>query len=258
MKNLLILRTNFFSKRWFDIIKKLPVDYKVIIVADNKKNDFFYPGIETVYFNEKNVTAAGLNVVDDMQWRYGDYVLYLAESIYSDYDYIWLVEPDVYINYDNIIKFFELYERDESDYICSYFGSADENWMWSKYLSEINENEGFRTFFPLIRIGREPVLFLYDERKKCPSLANDEVFVATKLKNHGFSISTFDSQSSVKYDKNHFSYRMPHYYLYIKNKKGLSIFHPVFDDFKSYFKHLVVKKSWKTLVKRTIGIRNDD
>lgn len=258
MNQLVILRTNFYSERWDHLLKGIAEDYKVIVVADTTKNKFVYDDFEMVSFNSESVNKAGLIETKDMQWRFGDYVLYLAHSAYSKYDFIWLLEPDVYINEDSLITFFEKFKQSQKDYICSYFSEAEDNWAWTKYLPELDEKKGFRTFFPLIRISRNAVDYLYSERLKHFSLANDELFVATKLGNSNFSVSTFDQESDIKYSKKYFSYRLPHYFYFVKHIKNNAIFHPVFDGFFLYLKQMYIKKSWKVIVKNALGLSNND
>ena len=259
MKNILLLRTNQFSKRWYNILKGiLDPDIYPFIALDNKNGKISYGGIPTILFNTHNINDLGLKIAKDMQWRFGDYALYLLNSVVTEYDYIWLVEPDVYVRNTSIDSLIKSFNSESSDFICSYFDVADKNWMWSKYLHELQEDKAYKTFFPLIRISKKAVEYLYAERIKLETLANDEVFVATKLNAAGFKISRFSDFTHYSYSKNSFSYRLPHYYPLLKLYGKDDFYHPVHDRASDYINHLVYKKSWKAVIKMMLNINNKD
>lgn len=255
-KDLLVLRTNTPSKYWEDKFEDLKDDFQIIVISDERKNNVGFSKYTKIKFDLDSISDLNLITSDDMQWRFGDYALYLSNAYISDYRYIWLLEPDVFFNKINPKDFFSLYESIDVDLITSYFSPSDENWPWQSYKNEINVKVVYKSFFPLLRVSRKAVNIIYRDRVNFHTLANDESFFASRLIENNLTYSTFDINPEIIYNKNTFSFRLPHFNKFICGNK--SIYHPVFHDFKGYIMHLIKRKSWKKLIKRFFGIDNMD
>lgn len=260
-RNVIVLRTNIYSKRWNELFSKLPSDIKVLIVKDTRKKHYDYTSGNSIDYNDFNIKELGLMCADDMQWRFGDYALYLADHylnrINISYDYMWLVEPDLYVK-DDIYSFICHFDNNNSDFITSYFEIANDSWMWHKYKKELNVHEVYKTFFPLVRVNRNVIHDLLSRRVKYPSMANDESFVASFVANGKLSVDVFSSH--FKYTRNSFSYKFPHYLPFIRFLyfRCHDLYHPAFDSFKEYMMHLIKRSSWKVIIKRLFMINNND
>lgn len=255
-KDLLVLRTNIPSKYWEENFEDLKDFFHIIVISDERKNKVGFSKYTKIKFDMDSISSLNLITSDDMQWRFGDYALYLSNAYISDYRYIWLVEPDVFFNKIHPKDFFSLYESIDVDLITSYFSRSDESWPWHSYKNEINVNEVYKSFFPLLRVSRKAVNMIYGDRVSFHTLANDESFFASRLIENNLTYSTFDKHPDVIYNKNSFSFRLPHYSKFIWGDK--SIYHPVFHDFRGYTLHLIKRESWKKLIKRIFGIDNID
>jgi len=262
-KNVIVLRTHFFSQRWHDILIKLSPAYYVVVVIDGRVQELRYDDFKVVKFNVPNVSSLELKTANDMQWRFGDYALYLAHNALKNdnitYDYMWLVEPDVYMR----APFSEMISscaENSYDLLTSYFGVAGPDWMWCKYRHELSSKNVYMTFFPFMRLSNRLVTDLISERIKLNTMANDESFVGTFVGNNNYSVNLFSSYSEVNYSRNSFSYRLPHYLPFIKKRimPKYNLFHPCFDTFGDYLNHIIKKGSWKNILKRFFFIENKD
>lgn len=103
-------------------------------------------------------------------------------------------------------------------------------------------------FFPVLRIKYDAVEYLYCERKKISSLANDEVFVASKLANNNFSISNWSNNVNLGNLSESFVWGNSYFIPFIKSKKN-KVYHPVCDSFLDFLRHIRKRKSWKQVFK---------
>lgn len=245
MKDLIVFRTHVKNSRWEDDLKILSKKFDIIIIADERRNNVGMNQFEKIIFNDESVRALGLFITEDMQWRFGDYALYLAHVNYKKkYRYIWLFEPDVYFNDIEVEDFISLFEEKNDDLLIAYFQLANEAWPWSKYINEIGESIPYQCFFPVLRIKHDAVEYLYNERKKNPCLANDEIFVASKLANNNFHISNWTDNTNIDASGESFAWHNAHFIPFIKSKKN-KVYHPAFDNFLDFLIHIKKCKSWK-------------
>jgi len=260
-KNVVVLRTNEYSSYWNEILSDLSPDIFPLIVKDSRVKNISFTDLSSVDFNFENISALELKVCNDMQWRFGDYVLYLAdwylEKNSISYDFIWVVEPDIFLN-TSLDKIIHNMNYDQSDFCSTYFSTAKDDWIWSKYISEINMNKPYKTFFPFLRVSKNLVRNLYEARRKAPSLANDEVFVASYVGNKNISFTLFSN--SLQYNLNAFSYGLPHYVPMIKlfNNSKYEIYHPAFFSFSLFIKNIIKKRAYKKILKRILLLDNED
>ena len=260
-RNIIVLRTNIYSARWDTIFSKLPSNVKIMVVADCRNENFVFNNGISIGYNIDNVSCLKLPLADDMQWRFGDYAIYLADDYLKNneitYDYIWIIEPDFHITID-FYSFICGFDSNDADFITTYFEPADDSWMWSKYSNEMGYQKVYKTFFPFVRLKSNLVSELLDSRIKYPSLANDESFVASFIGNNNFKFDLFSNY--IKYNRNSFSYRLPHYIPFIRYylQAKSDIYHPAFDRFLDYAEHLKKRSSWKKVLKRVLLINNYD
>jgi len=255
MKDLVVLRTNIHSSYWELNLKSLGDKYHVIVVADERKGNVGFEQFKKIQFTSDNVMNIGLSVDEDMYWRCGDYALYLADSLGLEYRYLWLVEPDVYLNGIEFEDFMNKYLDNGEDFLTSYYNTASQEWPWYKYGKVISEGPVYQSFFPLVRFTKQLIVYLQSERKKLKEKINDECFVANIIVGKKFTINEFYNCSEIKYDRNSFSFRLPHYVNFIYKKK-YDLYHPVMFSLKDFFCHMYNKRSFKRVIK-SIFIKNN-
>ena len=256
LKNIIVFRTNKYYPQWQSILKDLSKSFKVIIVCDESNGNVDYSDINKIPFSKIEVKKIGLKDFEGMQWRCGDYAIYLAHSSLTDYDNIWLIEPDVYFNKSSLSNLIKNTESIDDDLLVTYFSESESTWYWNKFACDLNVGKPYKCFFPLLRISKSAVEYLLEKRRELESLANDESFVATVLANSKFSISEFRNVTSINYSMNTFSYKYPHLSSLIKNNKW-DIYHPCFYNKSEYFRHLFHKGSWKNYFKKIINYKTD-
>lgn len=245
MKDLIVLRTHVPNSRWEKDLNILSKKFDIIIIADERRNKVGMDQFEKIIFNDDNIKALDLFMTNDMQWRFGDYALYLAHVNYKEkYRHIWLFEPDVYFNNIRVEDFISLFDKNNDDLLIAYFGLAGDDWAWSKYLPELKEDVAYKCFFPVLRIKYDAVEYLYCERKKISSLVNDEMFVASKLANNNFSISNWSDNVNLGNLSESFVWKNSYFIPFIKSQKN-KVYHPVCDNFLDFFRHVKKRKSWK-------------
>ncbi|MGL5010113.1 MAG: component of SufBCD complex, partial [Paracoccaceae bacterium] len=97
MKSLAVIRTH----RWDEDAARLcaqlqPVFGDDLAVAFHNRPADVTPPIRVADIDDDWLLTHGLRPVRDWGWRCGDYFHYRARSAFPDYDYYWLIEPDVY------------------------------------------------------------------------------------------------------------------------------------------------------------------
>lgn len=254
MSEAIIFRTHLYNSYWHKLLLKLNDSYQVVVIADTKKDSFNYNGLLQVEFSKENVERIGLSWENNLQWKCGDYAYYLASSV-IDFNYAWMVEADVFINYDDLLCFFRSFDSNHSDFITTYFSRAESSWFWHDRLNVSFDK--YRCFMPLTRISKQAVEYLVNQRIELGNSGNDEIFVSTLLMKSGYLIEDINETLNGVYSINSFSYDYPHYYwlLVSFNKKKKLIYHPCFFDFRSYLRHLLVKRSYKSVIKKLIKNR---
>lgn len=241
LRNAIILRTHFFSKSWNDILHKLKKDFNIIVIADTRKNNFQYKDFLQIEFNEANVSQLGLNPVIDMQWKCGDYALYLAYKAQA-FTYAWLIETDVFLGFNDINDFFSLFEKDNSDLLCAYYQKAREDWFWFSYTK--NHDVIYRGYLPICRVKGNIIDYLIEERIKENANTNDEAFIINTIKTTlNGSVKDFQEFAHTLYNNKTHSWRGVHYikYLHFFFQNSRKIFHPVSESFMEY-KDMFIKK----------------
>lgn len=118
-------------------------------------------------------------------WLCGDYVFYRA--LEEEWDYAWLVEPDVYFLNGSVDMLRRLGEFDH-DLIATKFGPATQWWFWTQAWRNFDGNsDAYAMNFPLVRCSRRLAVDALTERRRIsqsirPDISlypNDEVLLAS-------------------------------------------------------------------------------
>ena len=208
-------------------------------------------------------------------WQCGDYILYGASKVLN-YDYFWLVEPDLRFTLD-VNELFSKLEKNDHDLIGIHFGYREPNWSWYPSMTDLYKDKISGLYFPFLRISKNAVDFCLQKRieyKNIPSIkslnfegtgmikeyANDEAFIATTLRNNRFSCISMNKLTDDEL-KEYFSTELP----ILEDELGQAylqgkIIHPVLSDphrtrikFKNFLRS---RNSPKKLEKRMCEIIN--
>lgn len=246
----LIFRTNLYDSKWHKILLSLlEKDIQVIIIADQRKETLPYRGLVVVDFDKINCNKLNLHYDEESCWKCGDYAYYLAYNE-IEFDYAWMIEPDCYLNGLDVNDLFKI--KTDADFVCTYFDRSAVNWYWNDF--SVYPNETYKCFFPVTRVSNRAINHLLEKRRFIGASMNDESYVASELVQARFSIAELKDVSDLKYGKKHFSYRNACYLPYLKLLIRLkmvsgNIFHPVYDNFISYVKAFLKKRTWKIILK---------
>jgi hypothetical protein len=201
-----------------DAIKKLAENLSPVFGVENVFIicDVTNHGLDSCVKNSKNtmfigaeeLVKLGLKFVDKWGWQCGDYFYYKFSSELN-YDYYWLIEPDVSFDISALRQLFDDLTSDTADFIAVGHGARDSNWYWSKSL-ELLESPVYGCLFPFSRVSSQAVKFLHEKRKYISASTNliagrhkwpnDEGFVSTVLEANGFICKDMKKCTSVRFD----------------------------------------------------------
>lgn len=236
---------NAQTKRVYDNIHGIFPDYPVYFIVDtileNKKT--FPDGTNVEYMTTDELDRMSLYHNDSrIGWLAGDYSYYMA--LKYEWDYMWLIEPDVYISTDLYDTLREI-DSNDVDLIGAYYGERNSKWAWSNRLKLSTKfNKVFWVFFPFTRLSRSLVESSLKVRKEISNTIiekglkypNDESVVGTVA--NWKKMSTMALKSTHPKEMKYFNLRVRYNYNDIKNKSG--IFHPV--DFEEKFDEKITKQ----------------
>lgn len=260
MKSVIAIRTHLFGDPERKLFKYLSSYFgrENVITAIQKSQKT--PLVPDEY-NPKLVgenTLEGLYLHPNWGWRCGDYWYYSMLSYISNYDYLWLIEPDVYFGNTDPAVYFEQFEKLRQDFISVGLGEANKNLPFfhtGKHL----EGKTMSCLFGFTRIKVSVIEELYKERKRLSKsfmkigdgslnpvkeYPNDEIFVSTVLANKNLlldrmqNLSSFDFRLFTQNGDNAMVYKQ------VENLAGCFLIHPVLTE-----ENYIAKKK-KALMRR--------
>jgi len=249
LNSLFIFRGATVTPQFVDLIMRFKTEtsFDLVFIADerNYKIDSF-DLIDKYGIDDEWVRSNGLYCASDWGWKCGDYFYYRAQQQFPQYDFYWMIEPDVLINFDNLNDFFSLIPpNNDVDFIATDIAPSDGTWYWAPKMSAWTRNQIYKTFYPLTRLSTDAIDYLLSARRALSSefingLAistdlhdwdwpNDEVFTATTLMNGAFT--SLDLRQALTKTCGNFSFRhrYPHSVKSIAIESG-RVYHPVLSD----------------------------
>jgi hypothetical protein len=180
-RSIIGIRTNKWTvneQRVFDALSDYWGDN--IKVAFHNRPDDCEPPCGVVDINDAVIEKMQLRVIHDWGWRCGDYAYYAIRQAHPDYDYYWLIEPDVFLSGD-ARAFFSLFESESADVIGLDVAEFDPN---HRFATHVGNAKPMRAIFALTRFSGAAIDFAYKRRvnygsKSVPpyNYANDELFM---------------------------------------------------------------------------------
>jgi hypothetical protein len=204
-KSIIGIRTNKWTvneQRVFDAISPFwGGDIKIVF---HNRPDDFQPPCGVVDINDSLIEKMQLRVVHDWGWRCGDYAYYALRQAYPDYDYYWLIEPDVFVSGD-ARAFFSLFRTEQADVIgldVVQYNLDDPKHRFStpvRFATHVGNATPMRAIFALTRFSGPAIDFAYKRRVNYSSrpvppynYANDELFMFSHtLTNSTFNLGQF-------------------------------------------------------------------
>ena len=180
-RSIIGIRTNKWTvneQRVFDALSDYWGD-DIKVVFHNRPDDC-EPPCGVVDINDAVIEKMQLRVIHDWGWRCGDYAYYAIRQAHPDYDYYWLIEPDVFLSGD-ARAFFSLFETESADVIGLDVAEFDPN---HRFATHVGNAKPMRAIFALTRFSGAAIDFAYKRRvnyasKSVPpyNYANDELFM---------------------------------------------------------------------------------
>ncbi len=206
-RQIAFLRTNRFDAQAEAQVESLSRvrDLDVVVCADERHGI-----VDTGHWPKISMTAESLSRLNlhhhrRAGWQCGDYFYYHVLAARSDYNFYWMVEPDVLIDFPDVSEVFALFDRARHDLIAPKFGHRPQSWGWHTAMQEDGQPV-FGTSVQFIRLSARAVAALHRVRAKASSAPgdkvwnawpNDESFVATTLARLGFECADINAFSEV-------------------------------------------------------------
>lgn len=248
---LLILRVHEFDAHVEQVYRKLvsSLELDVCVVADETRGKVHVPeGVRTCVMSVASLDALGVAIPERAGWVCGDYAIYTAMLANPPYDFYWMLEPDVFINFEDAGEFFGWFERNRDvDLIAAAYGPAHRNWPWTRTV-EAFSSPVYACLFPVVRLSRKAAAFLLGARQQLaqrrPDLTlmnypNDEVFCATVLTNSGHVCHGLNAFGREMISADVFGHTrvFPFHHMERAGADGM-VYHPVLTAEKLYDKFL--------------------
>lgn len=227
------IRTHLINGKIAQLVEKLKHQFKpedIFIVLDGTKSEHKKPSdFQVIEITSSTLKDLQLPEITSWGWRCGDYFLYTI-SMSTNYDYYWLIEPDVGFHINGLSRLINDTRNDTSDFLAVGHGIRTEEWYWSRHL---RNKKKYGCLFPLTRTSKMAIKFLYESRVQLASelgsineinWPNDEGFVSTSLEEKNYVCK--DLQSVTTLDFKNFSSSIP---ILDTNQTEFSIFHPCLD-----------------------------
>jgi hypothetical protein len=199
MRTLIIVRTHradAAARAAYDLYAQVE-GAEVIFGLDERAGPVDCFGREGAGYTAAKLDAMGLFAHPNCGWRCGDYVYYTVRAARPDYDFYWLIEPDVRIHTADINAFFRQFAGNTADLLAPRLGRRDERWDWHGTISRMGI-QAYGIIYPTTRLSGRAIDHLFAERRRCsadPHLRdpstwpNDEAFTASVLMQGGFDCS---------------------------------------------------------------------
>ena len=181
MQTIAAIRTNKWTEAESILLDALrPFFHDNIVVVFHNRPENVLPPVPVIDIDNAWVKANDLAAYGDWGWRCGDYFYYALRQVRPDYDYYWMIEPDVYFHGDarDFFSSFDQVQHDLLGVTPQKFKDEDH-----KFIATLTDLTPYRAIFALTRFSG-PALdaMLPLRRKNCKRKvkkgqpANDEFF----------------------------------------------------------------------------------
>lgn len=181
MKAIAAIRTNRWTEEEERMLTSLREGFgdDVAVVFHSRPGDV-EPPARVIDINRRWLKRARLRFPGDWGWRCGDYFYYALRTTLPEYDYYWLVEPDVLFS-GNARDFFDRFSNNTDDLLGVAPGTFPDK--SHPFLETLQHLEPCRAIFALTRFSGRALDRLLELRRANSQLevswrgfANDELF----------------------------------------------------------------------------------
>lgn len=144
-------------------------------------------------------------------WFNCDYSFYVVRHFFTDFDFYWQIQYDVFYNDKDYTSFFELYKNNKNDLLITHFRkeSEDSEWCWINDTQWVYKcDEIYGCLWTIERMSANLIDALYKKRIEYDKIfanpSNDkrqwllcEIFVATECKKMGFSAEALQNDKTT-------------------------------------------------------------
>ncbi|MGB3146755.1 MAG: component of SufBCD complex [Paracoccaceae bacterium] len=180
MRQIAAIRTNKWTEEEERLMNALlPVFGDDLVVVFHDRPAGVTPPLPVIDLQAEWVLRQGLALVPDWGWRCGDYFYYALHAARPDYDYYWMVEPDVHFT-GPAQTFFEPMQQACEDALGFQLGPFNEDIRFARGLPGMAH---YRAIFALTRFSGRALGRLLALRQKMAEghismrdYPNDELF----------------------------------------------------------------------------------
>lgn len=170
----ILFRTNLFEKLHESILDKIigTSGLPVFVITDESAG-FVEVGdkYQKISIKREDLINMGLINLDEWGWRCGDYFLIMARNELKEFDYFWMIEPDVFIDFDQCSDFFGKFsDGDDVDLWVAELRTNDASWFWHNGMAKYHSGPVSRCLYPLLRISARLIDAIANRRKEIREL----------------------------------------------------------------------------------------
>lgn len=214
MRALLIVRTHIRSEATILTFDRYAAaaGIDVTFVCDQRKKEVDLDDRAKIVMDLETIARLGLYAHPQAGWRCGDYFYYTAREARPDYDYYWLVEPDVLLNMKDLPGFFAKWNEDLSDLLLIKLAEQTPGWAWYGTVAERFDTV-YGCVYSVSRMSAHAIDTLRAERQrasvgmtddKADTWPNDEAFTATTAMALGLNARDFNGPDRTFYTNESF------------------------------------------------------
>ncbi len=246
-RTLVIVRTHradVASLAAFDLLAEAGLDADIVFCVDEREQAADMGARAKVSFSQDTLARLGLYAHRNCGWRCGDYSYYVTRDARPDYDYYWLIEPDVRIHVDSLADFFAPLAHVSADLLAAQYGPRSNLWGWTRTIAA-SGLPAYGCLYPITRLsgrGIDTLLKIRREWSADSTMAtaldwpNDEAFTATALTAAGFVCRDLNAEMTCYTAQSFGVTAVVDYDLVLQSSPNGLIYHPV-RDFIVWLEH---------------------
>lgn len=177
----------------------------VVICADERSGPVDTGGWPKVGITSQSLESLDLHPHERAGWQCGDYVYYHVLAHLPQYDFYWMVEPDVFIGFREVSDLFAIFRDARQDLIAPKLGPRPRRWGWTDAVSDGDEPV-FGACVQFTRLSAPAIASLHRARsearrrpgpKEGRAWPNDEAFIGTMTARLGYTSCDVNAVSPV-------------------------------------------------------------
>jgi hypothetical protein len=197
-KDLIIFLTHNFKEKFLNTLYRVNNDpniikYEVIVLFDKSSSEY-NNNISKKLKNIKFIKESLIKSSYDLR-GHTMYINFLQRNIniIDNFNYIWIVENDVYYHGETIINFMDSHKLNKEDVLCCNYGSKPDCWPWPSTLKGFNNIYKFGMLGVIMRLSNKILLNII-ENIDLNYFGFFESLIPNVCLNYNFTISNFKSE----------------------------------------------------------------